>query len=112
MTSILPRLDEFQGRLAAYNNLMKEVCCRNDAYFFDATANFPTKDLKLWSWKDGVHISEDRGLPLLKALLAHHIQRALEPSQEVPVPLEPKRPTNYHAPMWRKLKTPTRLGMI
>ena len=49
VTSVLPRLDEFQARQVAYNRMMKKVCLDQKMNFLDATNNFPLHDSRMWS---------------------------------------------------------------
>ena len=82
VTSVLPRLDEYQARLEAYNKMMKKVCVNQRVDFLDGTDHFPLHDRRLWSWKDGVHISEDKGIPILQSLLAMRVREAVQQAAE------------------------------
>ena len=61
---------------------MKKVSSERNVRFLDATSHFPIGDRRLWSWKDGVHISEDRGIPLLRSLLALELEEAIKEKSE------------------------------
>ena len=80
--SILPRLDEFDSRLIKYNKRLREESRRFGAEFLDVCPNFAKTDRRLWSYKDGVHISEDRGIPLLLTLLRQTLQYGPAPETQ------------------------------
>ncbi len=63
MLSIPPRLDEYNARLGIYNSILQKICASGDVYFHDLESLFPKKNGKLWSFRDGLHLSEDFGLP-------------------------------------------------
>ncbi|CAK6979461.1 uncharacterized protein LOC115057560, partial [Scomber scombrus] len=46
----------------------RRVAARMGMYFFRATEDFPTSNLELWS-KDGVHLSDKKGMVILNRLL-------------------------------------------
>eukprot|EP00795_Rhopilema_esculentum_P010885 gene10885-19712_t len=109
--SILPRLDEYWIREQQYHNIMVEECKKLGVHFLDVTPNFGLNDRRLWSWRDGLHISEDKGLPLLMCLMKNEIrdQKSKEEASEslpAPPPPPPLPPTKPECPkwLWRELR--------
>ena len=74
--SILPRLDEFDFGRGLYDVMMQVTSAKHKVSFIDVARHFTKTDRQLWSWRDGVHISEDRGIPLLVQLLRKEIAAA------------------------------------
>ena len=72
--SIIPRLDEYDIRREAYNQMMERACGEEDVTFLNVDRNFSLNDSRLWSSRDSVHISEDRGIPLLLALIKKELK--------------------------------------
>eukprot|EP00795_Rhopilema_esculentum_P011088 gene11088-19951_t len=104
--SILPRLDEFWIREAKYKEVMDQECQKLGVHFFDVTPNFEVSDPRLWSWKDGLHISEDKGIPLLLCLLQkemNSLQAAVQDSSPSPPP-QPAPEPQCPAWLWRELR--------
>ena len=72
--SIIPRLDEYDIRRETYNRIMERACGEEDITFLNVDRNFALNDSKLWFFRDSVHISEDRGIPLLLALIKKELK--------------------------------------
>ncbi|XP_035697939.1 uncharacterized protein LOC118431000 isoform X1 [Branchiostoma floridae] len=66
VVGVLPRLDR---DTSVYNNLFKDACDREEVSFLDYTEKFPTRQRRLWSRHDSLHLSEDAGLPRLMQLM-------------------------------------------
>ena len=102
--SILPRLDEFDRRRHRYSHMIQNVTEEMGARYMDMVAGFPTTNSWLWC-RDGLHISEDWGLPKLVGEMAQSATDfANEPSpKQRPKPISPEW-------MWRKLRQHNPLG--
>ena len=61
------------AKLVEFNKIMQEECNMHDVEMLNFRKNFPKNDRGLWSLKDGLHFSEDKGIPILMCL----IRRAL-----------------------------------
>ena len=110
--SIIPRLDEFEIRREGYDGKMEEVSQRLGISFLNIKEEFPHTDRQLWSSRDSIHISENKGLPLLMTLIAERVQSLLDQSSEpLPPPKPKKRESICLAFIWRELKHHNPLGM-
>ena len=110
--SVIPRLDELAIRLDSYDQKIKEVSQRLGITFLNIKEQFPHTDGQLWSSRDSIHISENKGLPLLMTLIAERVQSLLDQSSEPLPPPKPKtRESICLAFIWRELKHHNPLGM-
>ena len=56
------------AKLVEFNKIMQEECNMDDVEILNFRKNFPKNDRGLWSWKDGLNFSEDKGIPILMCL--------------------------------------------
>ncbi len=112
--SILPRLDDVEARRMGYNGVLQKVCtplgvdCFNDYNYFRG-------DSDLWSSRDSIHISEDKGIPLIMSLISQGVRSLLEQREEPPKNVAAEQqPTVAHCPnfIWRELRHHKTEGML
>ena len=92
--------------------MMGASCIRNSVYHLNVDHDFLKDDLQLWSFRDGLHISEDRGLPLLLTRIGNKVASLMvsrdNESRKTQVPCTPKpRCPEW---MWRELRHHNPLG--
>ena len=105
VVSILPRLDEYRIREKAYAKVMEEGCRNHKVHFFNVQPNFQTWDRRLWSFRDGLHISEDKGIPLLLSLLRKEVALLLSGEVDLVTPVTPPVPARKCPEwLWRELR--------
>ena len=61
----MPRLDHKGMLVNETNSFVKDICSNNGVYHFAFGDHFPVTDLDLWQWNDQIHLSVNKGMPLL-----------------------------------------------
>ena len=103
--SILPRLDEFDYGRGLYDAMMQATSAKHKVSCIDVARHFDKSDRQLWSWRDGVHISEDRGIPLLVQLLRKEITAMPQNDEKVKCQEWMWNELKYHNPIGMQQKT-------
>ena len=85
--------------------MMAKTCQRLGGHFLETGNHFSSYDLELWSKKDSLHISDDKGLPLLMAVMKQHVRQLLTDDSDKTVNAEGcTKQRECPEWMWQELK--------
>ncbi len=89
-----------------YNGVLQKVCTGLGVDFLNVDNNFRW-DSDLWSSRDSIHISKEKGIPLIMSLISQRVRSLLEQGEESPKNVSAEQqPAVAHCPIfiWRELR--------